>query len=153
MDGGLCGGAGGMKEPLISNEQADRWLVRSYIKPEAERVAAAVWWGRLTIEDAAQELRGIAYLKATSAKVAPELADAVAISALDEAMQSHEAEHAVRDGLGARVDADDRSPVPGRAGRVHDVPLFVDRAGFGFGFHFGFGFGCDVHVIFRFGSN
>ena len=65
-----------------------------YIKPEAERVAAAVWWGRLTIEDAAQELRGIAYLKATAAKVAPELADAVAISALDEAMQSHEAEHA-----------------------------------------------------------
>jgi hypothetical protein len=80
--------------PLITNEQADRWLIRQHIRAEAERVVTAVWWGVYTIEDAAKELRGIAYMKAGRCKVDPALADAVAISALDEEMQRHEGEHA-----------------------------------------------------------
>ena len=49
--------------PLITNEQADRWLIRQHIRAEAERSMTAVR-GVYTIEDAAKELRGIAYMKA-----------------------------------------------------------------------------------------
>ena len=80
-------------EPIADNEQIDRWLVRGHLKPEAHRVVCAVYWGGYTIEDAARELRGQAHLIAHKCKVDPDLADDVAISALDEEMQRHEAEH------------------------------------------------------------
>lgn len=82
-----------MTPPLITTEQADRWLIRQNIRAETERVVTAVWWGVYTIEDAAQELRGIAYMTAIKCKIDPAIADAVAISALDEEMQRQEAEH------------------------------------------------------------
>jgi hypothetical protein len=78
---------------LITSEQAERWLIRQQIAQETARVVTAVWWGVYTIEDAAQELRGIAYMTANKCKVDPAIADAVAISALDEEMQRQEAEH------------------------------------------------------------
>ena len=83
-----------MTEPPITNEQAERWLIRHNLRAETERVVTAVWWGVYTIEDAAQELRGIAYMIAGRCKVDPAIADAVAISALDEEMQRQEGEHA-----------------------------------------------------------
>lgn len=82
-----------MNAPLITNEQADRWLIRQQIAKETVRVVTAVWWGVYTIEDATQELRGIAYMAAGKCKIDPAIADAVAISAIDEEMQRQEAEH------------------------------------------------------------
>lgn len=82
------------RTPIAANEQIDRWLLRGYVKPEVERVVLAVWWGLYTLEDAIEEARGIARLIAQKAKVLPEIADAVALSAVDEEMQRQEAEHA-----------------------------------------------------------
>ena len=80
-------------EPIATNEQIDRWLIRTHLKPEAQRVVTAVFWGRYTVEDAAKELRGIAFMLAAKCKVDPTLADDVAISAVDEEMQRQELEH------------------------------------------------------------
>lgn len=82
-----------MKQPLVSNEQADRWMLRQAIRPDVERAAAAVWWGIYTVQDATQELRGQAQLKARTLNLAAALANDVAASAFDEAMQRHETEH------------------------------------------------------------
>lgn len=82
-----------MNAPIITSEQADRWLIRQQIAQETTRVVTAVWWGVYTIEDAAQEIRGIAFLTAGKCKVDPAIADAVAISAIDEEMQRQESEH------------------------------------------------------------
>jgi hypothetical protein len=81
------------KERFITNEQIERWLIRQQLANETTRVVTAVWWGVYTIEEAAQELRGIAYMMAGKCKVTPAVADAVAISAIDEEMQRQEAEH------------------------------------------------------------
>lgn len=80
-------------EPLATNEQIDRWLIRRYLKPEIERVVIAVWWGIYTLEDAIKEARGIAFMLAEKTNVAPSVADAVALAAIDEEMQRQEAEH------------------------------------------------------------
>jgi hypothetical protein len=80
-------------EPIATNDQIDRWLIRTHLKPEAQRVVTAVFWGRYTVEDATRELRGIAFMLAGKCKVEPALADDVAISAVDEEMQRQEAEH------------------------------------------------------------
>lgn len=82
------------RTPIATNEQIDRWLLRGYVKPEVQRVVLAVWWGLYTLEDAIEEARGIARLIAQKAKVSREIADAVALSAVDEEMQRQEAEHA-----------------------------------------------------------
>lgn len=102
-------------QPLATNEQIDRWLLRGYLKPEVERIVLAVWWGLYSLEEGIKEARGIAAMIATKAKVAPEIADAVVLSAVDEEMQRQEAEHektfevlaqaafaAIRDGMSRR---------------------------------------------------
>lgn len=81
------------REPIATNEQIDRWLVRGYLKPEVQRVVTAVWWGIYTLEGAISEARGCAQLIAQKTKVDPDLADAVALSAVDEEMQRQDAEH------------------------------------------------------------
>jgi hypothetical protein len=80
-------------ERLFTDEQADRWLIRTHLKSEAHRVVTAVFWGRYTIEDATKELRGIAYMIAVKCKVEPAIADDVAVSAIDEEMQIQESAH------------------------------------------------------------
>lgn len=82
-----------MQNPIITDEQCYRWLIRHNIAYETTRVVTAIWWGVYTIEDAAHELRGIAYMTAIKCKVDPKIADAVAISAIDEEMQRQEEEH------------------------------------------------------------
>lgn len=82
-----------MREPLITKEQADRWLMREHLAPHTTRVVTAVWWGVYTVPEAIRELQGQAHLISQKNRVAPALADAVAIAAFDDEMQRHEAEH------------------------------------------------------------
>jgi hypothetical protein len=82
-----------MRQPIADNEQIDRWLMRQHLAPETLRVVSAVWWGVYTVRDALDDLRGKAALISAKNRVAPALADAVAVSAFDDEMQRHEQEH------------------------------------------------------------
>lgn len=82
------------RDRLISDEAAEAALMRGWIRPDAERLAASYWWGRQTLHGAHEELRGIAILKDVRAGGLACKACDVADEELADALDAHERAHA-----------------------------------------------------------
>lgn len=75
------------------HERADGWLLRQWIRHDACRLAACYWWGVFSLEQAREDLRGLACLADPRGARLSCKAHDIADSELEEAIAAQEAAH------------------------------------------------------------